>query len=167
MPYTPEWGVNVEAVSALAPHVTIHDTSSPEAPADPVYSSPSVRRITRGQVEGWISSVSARVSGRLWRLPELPEDHPARPGILVAAQDVVANGAAAYLVDAAFPAKAAPNENTSYGAVLWARYNDGLAELEGRIGIVLDALRPGGAVSGPAAASSESPPPLFPDSIRW
>ncbi|WNO25832.1 hypothetical protein SEA_ALTADENA_10 [Arthrobacter phage Altadena] len=167
MAYTPEWGVNVEAVSALAPHVTIASGTAPSVPADPLYSDRGVHKITAQQVEGWIASVSSRVAGRLWRLSEIPETHPAREGLVVAAADLVANGAAAYLVDAAFPAKASPNDQTSYGAVLWNRYEGGLAELEARVVTIIDGLAPGGASAGPATISAEFPPALFPDTVRW
>lgn len=167
MAYEPEWGVDVEQVSALAPHVTIATEAVPSAPVDPVYSDPRVHKITATQVEAWILSVSARVSGRLWRFREIPETHPARDGLLVAGADVVANGAASYLVDAAFPAKAAPNDNTSYGSVLRGRYEEGLAELEARVLTVLEDSAGGSDAPGPEPIGFEFPEILFPDNQRW
>jgi hypothetical protein len=167
MAYEPKWGVTVEQVSALAPHVTLATGDAPAPPADPLYSNKGIRPITRAQVEGWITAVSARVEGRLWRLAELSDGHPARAALDLEAADVIANGAASYLVDAAFPGKAAPNENTSYGQVLRSRYEEGLAELETRLVAVIEGTLSGGAVRGPEAVSSEFPAPMFPDGIRF
>lgn len=163
----PLWTVGVADVAALTPHVTVYADDAPAPVADPDYSLPGIRRIRNADVERWIGAISARVSGRLWRLPQLPETHPARPGILSAAADVVANGAASYLVDAAFPAKAAPNENTSYGAVLKARYEEGIVDLEARLLLVLEEIAAGGDLGGPAALSFEFPAPMFGDRIMW
>ncbi|WBF78978.1 hypothetical protein SEA_BOLT007_10 [Arthrobacter phage Bolt007] len=160
-----EYGVSVETVSALAPHVTISADPDPLPGADPLYSNSGIRKITAEAVERWIEGVTARVTGRLYRLAELPAEHAARPGIEAEIADAINNGAAAYLVDAAFPAKAAPNDNTSYGEVLRARSEAITLELMERIVAIVDAPVVVGA-PGPVAISFEFPPATFTDGFR-
>lgn len=165
MTYESEWGVSVETVAALAPHVSISADVVPEPSADPLYSNRGIRPIAVDAVEGWIEAVTARVTGRLYRLRELPAEHPARPGIEAEIADAINNGAAAYLVDAAFPAKAGPNENTSYGEVLRARSEAITLELMERVVLIID--REAATVSGPGEISFEFPAATFVDNFRY
>lgn len=156
----PTWGVTVEDVSALAPHVPIG-----EAPAntDPVYGGRADRRITENEVEQWITDVSARADVALARRSQLNEADQSR--IAAAVKGLVANGAAAYLVAAAFPAKAGLNDNTSYSAQLEARFNLGLAEYAAMIESLIEVtISPEVKLPG---ISGFFPPPRIPDDLRW
>lgn len=164
--------MGVDRVSALAPHIGITETPNtpptPPPPADPVYGkSAPVRRITVSDVEGWILSVASRVEGRLYRLPLIPVSHPALAGILVSAADAVTNGAAAYLVDTAFPSKASPNDQTSYGEVLWSRYESLLDDLEKRVARAIDDALPGGELGPGLSLGGGFPPPRFKETDRY
>ena len=78
--------------------------------------------------------------------------------------DVIANGAAWYLVDAAYPARAGINDSSSYGDVLRQRYESGLADLAADIERIIGELAPGelaGATS--SGISGEFPRPFFRD----
>jgi hypothetical protein len=153
------WGVTVEEVSALAPHVTIGET--PDTPVDDTFHIPADRKITVNEVEGFIRDVAGRVSLRLADLDRLTDD--ARVGVVAqAAHDAVLNGAGSYLVAAAFPAGQINNDG-GYAAVLWARYE---SALEGAVTTLtgwVDAIvpEPAGTVSG------FFPAPMFPDGVRY
>ncbi|AIZ01699.1 putative structural protein [Arthrobacter phage vB_ArtM-ArV1] len=125
------WGVSVEEVSALAPHIVITESEAPPvggAP-DPFVNGAAVRKLTRMQVNGFINDITAMVDMRIHERARIA-DPVFSAKIAAAAKDVVRNGAGSYLVSAAFPIKAGPNENTSYAAELWNRYKLGLEELE-------------------------------------
>lgn len=153
------WNVTVEEVSALAPHVPIG-----EAPAssDEVFGGRADRRITEDQVEQWITDVSARADVALARRSELTGPNLDRVGAAV--HDLVVNGAASYLVAAAFPAKAGMNDNTSYSAQLWDRFMSGLAAQAAVIEELI-VVAPGG--PGALGISGFFPEPRIPDSLRW
>lgn len=133
-----EWGVTVEQVSTLAPHIPIQKKQAPapgEPPAyalpalDPVFKNANTRIITEDEVLGFIETVTAIVRGRVLRASKLPDTAPYLAYLAAAGAGVIANGAAHYLVAAAFPLKAGTNDNTSYAEVLRLRFEEGLAEL--------------------------------------
>lgn len=92
------------------------------------------KAVTEEQVVEWLGGLSSRLSVRLdgWeRLStevEDPELIPDREQFLTHARDLVHNGAGSYLEAARYPERAGKS-TTSYDAVLWARYVDGLADL--------------------------------------
>jgi hypothetical protein len=156
-----DWGVTVEEVSALAPHVTIGEDTA--AAPDAVFKRAD-KSISRGEVEAWIADVAGRVSLRLADAGRITDE--TRSGrISQAAHDATVNGAASYLVAAAHPI-GQTNANDGYAALLWSRYE---SALEG-VGAVLDAWL----LELPAKASDVSgtgagffPVPMFPDGARF
>lgn len=157
MPET--WGVTVAEVSALAPHVPIGPT--PE-PTDPVFGGRADRRITTDEVEQWIADVSARADAALIQRTKLSTEDQER--ITTAVHDLVVNGAASYLVAAAFPAKAGVNDNTSYSGLLWDRFVTGLAELSALVADLIEVVVTTEAV---LPIRGYFPPTRFPDSLQW
>jgi hypothetical protein len=158
----PMWGVTVEDVSALAPHVPIGEAPA-NVTADPVYGGRADRRITADEVQQWITDVSARADVALARRSQLSAEDQSR--ISAAVKGLVANGAAAYLVAAAFPAKAGLNDNTSYSAQLEARFNLGLAEYAAMIESLIEvAVSPEARMPG---ISGFFPPTRIPDNLNW
>lgn len=173
-----EWGVTVEQVSTLAPHIPIQKKQAPapgepEAyipPAlDPVFKNANTRIITEDEVLGFIASVSATVRGRVLRAAKLPDTAPYLAYLATAGATVILNGAAHYLVAAAFPLKAGTNENTSYAEVLRARYMEGLDELTAALREALEDAETAGELPAgrvyPIAFSS--PEIRFPDRGRF
>lgn len=162
----PTWGVTIEQVLALAPHVGVIDTPAPaDAPVDDVFGGEASRHVTRQAVEDWITSVGGMVAAGL-RRRDLLTDDTLVTALNTAAHDAVLNGAASYLVAAAHPSEAGINNQTDYNAVLWQRYVDGLAQLK----LDLDAwLIDEGVVSAAADGRGRisAPAPLFPDGLRW
>lgn len=157
------WGVTVEEIGALTPHITIYDQDVND-PAGDLRFGASQRRILRTEVEQWIADVSAMVDMRLFRRVSLPIETQAR--IASAAKAVVVNGVGSYLVAAAMPNKAGINENSSYSAELWRRYQLGLEELATTIDGWLDApVNPPGQARGEAAAAF--PPVRIGDIGGW
>lgn len=121
----------------------------PEAKLIPGDTAPEGRYgVTEAQVDRWLDELSAAVAVELdgWELlTNVPVTDAEGDVVVIAgdrdrlaimARDVVHNGAASYLEAARHPERAAVND-TSYAAVLWARYVDGLARvtgwLEGRL----------------------------------
>jgi hypothetical protein len=156
-----EWGVTVEEVSALAPHITIG--AAPDQPVDDTFYVPADRVISVNEVEGWISDVAGRVSLRLADLGRITDS--ARVDALgQAAHDATVNGAASYLVAAAFPAGAGPNVDGGYAALLWSRYETALDTAATTLAGWVDALPPA-AASG--AVASSFPAAMFPDGARF
>lgn len=155
------WGVTVEEVSALAPHVGIGD--GPAAPVDLVFGKKADRVISTDEVEAFIADVAGRVSLRLSDLGRITDT--VRAGAVgKAAHDATVNGAASYLVAAAFPAGAV-NSDGGYAAVLWARYESALD----LVGTTLDGwvtALPPAAAAPTGSASGFFPAPLFPDGGR-
>lgn len=139
--------------------------------------------VTEAQVDRWLDELSGDVSVRLdgWeRLTNVPvlEDPEADPSVVLIAGDrdrlrawaagVIHNGAASYLEAARHPERAAVND-TSYAAVLWARYEAGLDKLAAWLELRLE---------DPAAGDVEEPPaydgpafyfpaPLIGDGLRF
>lgn len=165
----PPFSATVDGAAALVPEATL-----PEALG------PGERGVTVGQVAAWVASLSGRLEVRLtgWRrLRDVPTDEETAAGDLAprdrlraAAADLVHNGAASYLEAARFPERAAQSD-TSYAAVLWARFVEGedlLATwLEAELdtdgagdGDVVDLGLGGIGYSFPAAS-------FTPDTMRW
>lgn len=162
------FGVAVSDVLALAAHakVEVSDGEAAAAVTDTVFGgggSGGLRRaVTTADVQRWIDQVAAVVSLKTRKLSKLT-DPAHRSTVEEAAGAVVAVGAAAYLVDAAFPTNASPNDSGSYGAVLWTRYRDELAVLVE----VLDEWTSVGGDGAGGGISGSFPPPAFPDALRW
>lgn len=155
-----DWGVTVEEVSALAPHVTIGE--APDAPVDDTFNIPADRKITVNEVEAWIADVAGRVSLRLSDLGRVTDTN--RVAVVgKAAHDAVVNGAASYMVAAAFPAGSI-NSDGGYAALLWSRYESALTGA----GSMLDAwLIELTANPAPVAVFGAFPVALFPDGVRF
>ena len=159
------WGVGLDDVSRLAPQVSVLDLDAQGGPptADPEYGG-RTRSITTEDVRRWIHEVAARVNARITVLGL--ESAGLGDTLHVVAHDATANGAAAYLVDAAFPARSGVNDQASYGAVLWARYREAMDELQA----LADAIeRRREADAGAAVVvqpGGEFPATAFPDGAR-
>lgn len=150
------WGVTVSDVLALAPHLSIKEGDGHVIAQDPEYSTRG-RVTTQDDVHGFIVDVGARVTARVTALG-LQQHADVVGGV---AADAVKNGAAAYLVDAVYPARSGVNDLTSYGQVLWARYREALEE----IGELAAALRARGALAeggGGALSTALQPSGEFP-----
>lgn len=122
---TTYYGVTVADVRNLATHLS----------PDPALLDPDFRP-TRGQITDemvlhWISLVTDSVATRAAMLRRFEADTDRWAVITGAARTAVTNGAAAYLVAAAFPAKAGTNEQNSYSGELWRRY-------EAELGLLMD-----------------------------
>ncbi|AYD81508.1 hypothetical protein HYP71_gp014 [Arthrobacter phage KBurrousTX] len=161
------WGVSVDDVSALAPHIAIASTEAvPPGTPDP-FNQSTVRKVTNGQVAAFIQDISAMVDLRLHSRHRVT-DAAFAAKVDTAAADIVTNGAGSYLVAAAFPIKAGVSENTNYSAELWRRYTEGLAALEKALA---DFIKAGdGVTPTPGAAGRVSgyfPPILFRDDMRF
>lgn len=156
-----DWGVTVEQVSALAPHVSIG--TNPAAPADLVFRKAD-RSISVEEVEGWIRDVAGRVSLRLADHGRIT-DEARRDAIAQAAHDAVLNGAGSYLVAAAHPVGQA-NANEGYAALLWSRYESALegaaTALTGWIGEL-----PVTVIEASGTGSGFFPAAMFPDGVRY
>lgn len=122
------WGVTVEEVSALAPHITIKADPAEPLSGDLTFGATVPRAVTVSQVERFIEDVAARVDMRLLRMA-LITDQAIKNRIEAGAHDLTVNGAGSYLVAAAFPAKAGLNDNSSLSAELWRRFTEGLEAL--------------------------------------
>lgn len=169
-----DWGVTVDHVSALAPHIPIaRNVSGGTAPAPParddVYKNSNTRIITENEVVEFIADVSSIVRGRLLRAARLPESSPFHAYLATAGAAVVKNGAGHYLVAAAFPINAAPNANTSYAEVLRLRFEEGLNELEDALAKAIGDAKDDGEIVplNPARILYESRPPAFDDLKRY
>lgn len=163
----PPFGATVAGVRALVPDAPIPET----LPA-------GVKGVDAGMVRGWLRELSGRVDRRLagWRglrlernADEQAEDAPSpREAFVDAARGLVLTGAASYTEDARFPTRSEQNDSR-YGAVLWRRFEAGLAELDAWLKAELDTgdekdLDPATAAADAPAYSF--PPPAFPDSLR-
>ncbi len=159
------WGVTVPEVVSLLPHISV--ANEPELADDDMFAG-SAKKVRVGDVARWITAVSAIVDARLQARTALT---PAvREVVHNAAHTIVLNGAAEYVVSAAFPLKSGVNDQTNYSSELHRRYAEGLEALEA----LLDKwLAPGGSVDptvpsgGSAVVSGSFPEARFPDAIRW
>lgn len=166
------WGVSVEDVSALAPHIVIADDPGPApdpAPLGDPYNKTTIRKVTRSQVEAFIADITAQVDFRLQVRDRVTNE--AYAGRLdKMAQDVITNGAAWYLVAAAFPVKAGTNENTNYSAELKARFERGLDLLAEGLAAYIKAgvgVAPLEAAAVPASIRPNFHAPIFSDDMRF
>lgn len=156
------FGVTVSHVHALVSHVQLSNASG--APADTVFGGGLQRSIRPADVRRWIEDVSAVVDVKLSRRSVLTD--PAQSeSMSKAAAAVVATGAAAYVVDAAFPANSSVNDSGSYGSVLWNRYRTDLQELADKLGELTAGISTTATTGGTGGGSF--PAPAFPDAIRW
>lgn len=162
---TPEtWGVSVDQVKALAPHITITDTE-PAPGGDVPFTGNKEKHVAQAQVEAWIIDVAARVSLRIHRRSKV--DTAMQATVNAAAHDLVLNGAGNYLVAAAFPAKAGLNDNTSYSAELWRRFTEGLDELEKAIADWIIDNETSTPIGSTSTIIGSFPEPIFGDDIAW
>lgn len=155
------YGVTLEDIQALAPYVTV--SASTPTQGDP-YQDVNGRTVTPEEATGFIASVASRVAGHVLAASRIPETHPFWVFLRTAAADAVKNGAASYLVAAASPESASQVESQSYAAVLWARFEDALADIDRAI------KRAGDDVDDAAAAGTPHgsfPAPLFADERRY
>ena len=156
-----DWGVTVEEVSALAPHVTIG--TNPAAVPDLVFVKAD-RSISVAEVEGWISDVAGRVSLRLADAGRITDE--ARSGTIgKAAHDAVMNGAASYLVAAAHPI-GQTNGNEGYAALLWSRYETALESVGSILDVWISEL-PAKVSEVSGTGSGFFPAAMFPDGARF
>lgn len=163
--YSTHWGASVSDVLALAPHVTVVDQPAQGSQLDPEYDVGAQRYITIEQVAGWVNDVASRVQAhRLALGVTAPHIGPA---LDMLAGDAVKNGAASYLVDAAFPARSGVNDAAAYGQVLWARHQSALASM---VDLSERAVDPDAPVDGgpaPVSGAGRFPPPSIPDPTPW
>lgn len=120
-PVQPAYGVSVQNVRDLARHAGTAPYQD-----DPQFG-PDSEAISDDTIKYWIDTVVSTVTSRVIVLAAYQKHTERWAAVLGSAQAAVLNGAAAYLVDAAFPIRATPNDEASYGAVLRGRYE---AELQ-------------------------------------
>jgi len=158
------WGVSVEEVSALAPHVTIGE--APIVPVDDTFHIPADRKISVNEVEQFIRDVAGRVSLRLSDMGRIT-DTARLSAVRSAAHDAVVNGAASYLVSAAYPIGGQVNADGGYAALLWSRFETVL----GNVGTILDGWLSELPATTPlaegGAAGYSFPAAMFPDGVRY
>ncbi len=128
--------------------------------------------VTEAAVDGWVDELTGVLAmtldgwQRLSDVPVEPEETSDRDQLREYAATVIHNGAASYLEAARHPERAAVNDS-SYAAVLWARYTAGLdrlsAWLDRRLAATDPADAPDDTAGGPAFAFPE---PLFVDGFR-
>lgn len=107
------YGATVAGVEALLTGVTVTYASNPSV----------------ADVLGWLDDIGARVMVRIGDLTGLTS----AAAFTARARGLVHLGAGAYASDAAHPERAGSQRDERYGAVLWARFEDGLAELEAAV----------------------------------
>ncbi|ALY09340.1 hypothetical protein FDH48_gp10 [Arthrobacter phage Jawnski] len=165
-----KWGVTVDEVSALAPHIGLYSsTTEPETPVDDVFGETAKGKVSRDDVEKFIVDVAGRVSVRLWQLARLVPDTEPRNVFAQACHDLTVTGAAHYLVAAAFPSNAGVNDDSSLAGLLWKRFEDGLDDLAAQLAAIID--DGDDTVVLPrvpkAVVTGTFPAPMFPDGLRW
>lgn len=167
---TPAWYATPDEVIAVASQAAVFGEGDTPAGTNPEFdrhrSNQEVKglpgSITHDRVSSWIKSVAGWVSVALSRRRKLPLE--VRTEFESAMKAAVEVGAAAYLVDAAYPQRAGNNDLASYGDVLWTRYRQLLADLKASLDDLVDEaaeddagvrIRPGGSF----------PPAIFGD--QW
>jgi len=161
-PTVSEWGVTVAEVAELASHSELNNESA----SDPEFGNANDREVTTQDVERWIANVEATVDLKLRKRAALTPEAQAR--VLAAGKTVVLNGAAAYLVDAAYPARTGVGDNSSYGSVLWNRYKAGLEELKTEIDEwVEQGAGEDDTTGGSLGIGAFFPAPTFTDGMKW
>lgn len=128
----PPFGASVAGTWSLVPEARLY--TGPMPPPEGTYA------ITVAQVAAWVDELTDAVAmvldgwERLSNDTVLADDEVTvliegdRDRLLGSARTIIHNGAASYLEAARHPERAAVND-TSYAAVLWARYTDGLDRL--------------------------------------
>lgn len=133
------------------------------------------QKINPDRVTAFLEEVGGRVAGAVSRglaaaqvLADAdPTLQPDVDEFTTAARRLTELGAAAYTQDAAYPEMAAAAETDQrYGAVLWGRFEAGLATLTGNLAGWLIAHQESGE-GAPAGIASSFPPPLIRRDIRW
>jgi hypothetical protein len=137
--------------------------------------------ITEGQVDRWIDELSGSVAvlldgwERLTDIAVLDDDEVTviivgdRTRLRSSARDLVHNAVASYVEAGRHPERAGVND-TSYAAVLWARYTDGLEQLVAWLTKRLDDLEPGDEPDAEVDAGGPAfyfPTPLIGDGLRF
>lgn len=120
---TNPYGVTVQQVRELATHIGFDPAFN-----DPDFG-PTRKQITDQMIEHWINLVTDSVQARLNMLARFQHQTERWVVLTGSARAATTNGAASYLVAAAFPAKAGTNDQTSYSAELWSRYQDELGTM--------------------------------------
>lgn len=153
------WAVSAKEVRALAAQ------HAPQINADPDYGA-SLRSVGDEDITAWITEVSAVVDVKLRKRSKLAPANLVR--VMAAGKTVVKVGAAAYLVDAAAPIRAGVGDNSSYGHVLWTRYQ---TELDDLVAAIDEWVNDGGGDeegSPPRSGGAGSfQTPIFPDELTW
>lgn len=171
MPEPTTWGVTVDEVSALAPHIGLTTSSTvPSEPVDDVFGETAEGKVSTDQVQKWIEDVAARVEMRLTKLARIVDPSAARSVLTRACHDLTVNGAASYLVAAAHPTGSGVNDANSYSATLWARFESGLDDLAAQLEAIIgegDSAVVLPRVVRPGAGVGNFPAPLFVDGLRW
>lgn len=138
------YGVTVQRVRELASHIGFDPAFE-----DPDFG-PTKQQITDEQIRHWITLVADSVTSRTTALRRYSAETDRWAGITGSARTAVTNGAASYLVAAAYPARAGNNEQTAYSAELWRRYEAELQYLQELPGIFAEEDAAG---AGPAGSS--------------
>lgn len=165
----PPFGATRAGVTALVPEAQVVAELAPGR-----------RGVTEAQLDAWLAELSGRVARALdgWEtLPDEPDPAETEAGetlsdreeLILAARGVVHNGAASYLEAARHPEQAG-KATTTYAAVLWQRFEDGLAELVDWLAIRLERGDPAdtgdGLVGAPGLAYA-FPDPTFTAGLRF
>lgn len=158
------WGVTVQEVLDMAPHVVL---AAPPAGDAGIWANSQAGKTSTAQVTQWITDVAAMVDLRLRKRSKLT-DASLVSRVERGAHSITVVGAAATLVSAVYPTKAGINEQASYSAELWARYN---RELETLTDAIDEWITEGDTSdgSGPAKGtiSGNFPAPAFPDGMNF
>lgn len=158
------FGATVDGVTALVPEARLYagDLPVPEG----------TYAVTVGQVTAWVEELTGVVAMTLtgWQRlsdePVDPEETSDRDQLIEYARTVVHNGAASYLEAARHPERSSVND-TSYAAVLWQRYTDGLDRVATWLAGRLAAGEPGDTADAYAGPAYYFPEPLFGDGLRF
>lgn len=144
---TPRYGATVEGIRSLLADVVIDDDSKPSA----------------AQVGEWLLDYEDTVAGRIGLLDFL--DEADRAPYTRRARNLVHLAVAATTEDAVHPSGASATE-TSYGQVLWSRYESGLELLEADVDEARETT-PGAGAGTEGNPLGSFPPPAIPDAVRW
>ena len=124
VPGTDTFGVTVSDVRELATHIARGAGTN----TDPDFG-PNRAQITDAQIARWITYVADSVRSRIIALSRWSTNTGLWSGVVGSARTAVVNGAAAYLVSAAFPGRAGTNDQTNYSAELQGRFDREMAFL--------------------------------------
>jgi hypothetical protein len=100
-----QYGATIAGVNAYVPHRRVNPSSTPSAV----------------QVQQFMDAIASELSLAIGDLDRLSGDF--LQNVIIQAMTVVQIGAAAWTEDASFPEQTDPQDRSSWGAVLWARYN--------------------------------------------